>query len=428
MSYDITTKLGSELLRKLGTNAGASVTATDGSVWTRQADGSVVARGISGDTAVVRDLYKGSAAAANDAIADAAARNKARTKELEKLYKDGTDKMASYLAEAAQVAAQNQIAQYNAQKESVQSQYEKMLRQLYIEREQSEQNLAQLLASAGLSGGASESTQLGLDTAYMNALQDGANERDAALRELDRAIASARYDAQMRAMEAYADAQKTRLSGYASAIKAAIAEENAARDAVFKQADSVRDYALGLAQKILASGGTPSEDLLRAAQLSDADAAALYVAPEVEEEKPLLTLAQAISAIQNGTVSEAVQNAYDYYMGEGAYDRFASTVAAQKKTAASKKSSSGGSTAKSKEEKAAERAAKKQADLEDVRFTYDARTGEYTLNGRVFKTRGEFVFALRQKKLTTAQKDFLDDQCKAYRMPKIKFVDEDEEE
>lgn len=40
------------------------------------------------------------------------------------------------------------------------------------------------------------------------------------------------------------------------------------------------------------------------------------------KDKPSMTLAQAEKAIENGTVTDAVRYAYDYYMGEGAYEQF----------------------------------------------------------------------------------------------------------
>ena len=41
-----------------------------------------------------------------------------------------------------------------------------------------------------------------------------------------------------------------------------------------------------------------------------------------EKAKPTMTLAQANSAIENGLVTDAVKYAFDYYMGDGAYEQF----------------------------------------------------------------------------------------------------------
>ena len=52
------------------------------------------------------------------------------------------------------------------------------------------------------------------------------------------------------------------------------------------------------------------------------------------KDKPSMTLAQAEKAIENGTVTDAVRYAYDYYMGEGAYEQFYGADTAENENAA----------------------------------------------------------------------------------------------
>ena len=66
-----------------------------------------------------------------------------------------------------------------------------MFRQLYIDREQSEKNLAQQMAAFGVTGGVSESALLGLDTSYQEALQQGEQTRIDAIGNLEQAIVQA---------------------------------------------------------------------------------------------------------------------------------------------------------------------------------------------------------------------------------------------
>ena len=52
------------------------------------------------------------------------------------------------------------------------------------------------------------------------------------------------------------------------------------------------------------------------------------------KDKPSMTLAQAEKAIENGAVTDAVRYAYDYYMGEGAYEQFYGAGTAENENAA----------------------------------------------------------------------------------------------
>lgn len=78
-------------------------------------------------------------------------------------------------------------ADYNASKESINNDAAKSLREAYINRMQSQKNLAQNMAAQGLSGGASETTMAGLSNNYGNArnnIETTANENLGNLRNL----------------------------------------------------------------------------------------------------------------------------------------------------------------------------------------------------------------------------------------------------
>ena len=96
---------------------------------------------------------------------------------------------------------QNLQSDYNASRDSVNSDATKSLREAYINKMQSQKNLAQNMAAQGLSGGASETTMAGLSNNYGNArnnIETTANENLGDLRRL--------YDTNRNsAMQAYND-------------------------------------------------------------------------------------------------------------------------------------------------------------------------------------------------------------------------------
>lgn len=99
---------------------------------------------------------------------------------------------------------------------------------------------------------------------------------------------------------------------------------------------AARQLQQGQVDAILAAGGMPTADMiagsgydqtyiqaLRDAYLREQGTqAARKVSRASGGGKPNMTLAQAENAIKNGRVTDAVIRAYDYYMGDGAYQKF----------------------------------------------------------------------------------------------------------
>lgn len=108
-----------------------------------------------------------------------------------------------------------------------------------------------------------------------------------------------------------------------------------------QQAD--REFQQNQVDAILSAGGTPTEEMVAASGLNQTYVNALreaYLRQQSQKAarassgrssggsrssgggKPKMTLAQAQTAIKNGQVTDAVVYAYDYYMGDGAYQKF----------------------------------------------------------------------------------------------------------
>lgn len=95
--------------------------------------------------------------------------------------------------------------------------------------------------------------------------------------------------------------------------------------------ETAYDQALAKAQTLAAGGnfsgykalGYTDEEIASLKSAYDREMAAEMLARRSGgKDKPSMTLAQAEKAIENGTVTDAVRYAYDYYMGEGAYEQF----------------------------------------------------------------------------------------------------------
>lgn len=121
--------------------------------------------------------------------------------------------------EAAQRAAVNQaINQLSGQKGDVEQSYDDLYRQLYLDRRMAEKNMPQQLAAMGISGGLSESTLLGTQTAYTDALRQGEQEKLGTLNDIDQAIANAQLTGDINIAQQAAQLAMNRLQSYGDLI------------------------------------------------------------------------------------------------------------------------------------------------------------------------------------------------------------------
>lgn len=121
--------------------------------------------------------------------------------------------------QAAQQAAVNQVVnQLSGQKGDIEQSYDDLYRQLYIDRRMAEKNLPQQLAAMGISGGLSESTLLGTQTAYTDALRHGEQEKLGALSDIDQAISDARLTGDINIANQAAQLAMNRLQSYSDLV------------------------------------------------------------------------------------------------------------------------------------------------------------------------------------------------------------------
>lgn len=149
------------------------------------------------------------------------------------LYQDYMDQMNKQYDEIAaqQEAAQNAavqqaINQLTGQKTGIEQSYDDLYRQLYIDRRRAEKNLPQQMAAMGVSGGLAEGTALGIQTDYMNALQQGEREKLNTLNDIDQAISDARLTGDIGIAQQAAQLALNRLQSYGNIVSAMQDQQN----------------------------------------------------------------------------------------------------------------------------------------------------------------------------------------------------------
>ena len=287
---------------------------------------------------------------------------------------------ASALAEqqkANQASVDKTVNTLEGQKQSTTQSYAEMFRQLYRQKKNAQKNIGQQMAAQGVTGGASESTLLGLETDYSEALRQGNQGRADALGELERAITAAKLDGDIANAQLAVDSAKERTAGYANVLQTLLSryDNQQAQKTAYEREDAANEqsYARQLALSIAQGGNMPTDELLSAAGMTRADAVAIvnsvsqsrreeenelkysqalekaetlaaygdfsgyealgYTAEQIaamratydaatqksgntDTAKPLLTAAQTLSALESGVVNDSTLAAYEYWYGQ----------------------------------------------------------------------------------------------------------------
>ena len=155
------------------------------------------------------------------------------------LYKNIIDQMfsdASAQQEAAQRAAIEQaVNDLSGQKTGIVQSYDDLYKQLYLERRRAEKNLPQQLAAMGISGGMSESSALGIQNSYANALAQGEQEKLNTLNDIDQAIANARLTGEIGIAQQAAQLAMDKLSAYGSYVNGLMNQQQYYNNFLFNQ-------------------------------------------------------------------------------------------------------------------------------------------------------------------------------------------------
>lgn len=192
------------------------------------------------------------------------------------------DSYAKILAEqqrAQQAAVQQAVNGLEAQKTTTNDTYNQYFRQAYIDKMNAQKNINQRLAAQGITGGAAESTLLGLNTSYADALRSMEQGRIRDLEGLDRAITDARLTGDIEGANAAANTIREQTASYSDTLRYLLdqAEAQNVRQNAYDREDaaSSRAWAQQLALNALNNGNMPDSDTLEAANMSADYAAAI---------------------------------------------------------------------------------------------------------------------------------------------------------
>lgn len=252
--------------------AGSKIVGSDGSVWLKNKDGSTTITK-NGQTYTIGKQGN-----------NASEELEALRRELQQLYGEQGSYAQALAAqqEANRANVQKAVGSLQDQKRDTETSYANMFRQLYLNKMKSQKNIGQQLAAQGKTGGAAESTLLGLDTSYSDALRQGEQGRIGALGDLDRAITDAELTGDIANAELAAANAKERTDSYADVLRDLMDrydQQNAQNTAYEREdADNARAYAYKTAMQLLQSGSMASDELLESAGISKADAQAMVAA------------------------------------------------------------------------------------------------------------------------------------------------------
>ena len=219
------------------------------------------------------------------------------------------------------------VNELEGQKKDTDHSYANLFKQLYLNKMAAKKNIGQQMAAQGVTGGAAESTMLGLDTNYQEALRQGEEGRIAAVGELDQAISDARLTGDITDAQLAADNARERAASYATVLQNLINRYDTQAAIQREEEANTKAYAYQTAMQLLQNGNMASDELLTAAGISKADAAAVVSAVTAAKkqasynggtygQKPTTAQVEvALNAALNGDRSEAVVSAIEGYYG-----------------------------------------------------------------------------------------------------------------
>lgn len=301
--------------------AGSKIVGSDGSVWLKNKDGS---------TTITKNGQTYTIGAQGNGTSEEL---EALRRELQQLYGEQGSYAQALAAqqEANRANVQKAVGNLQDQKRDTETSYANMFRQLYLNKMKSQKNIGQQLAAQGKTGGAAESTLLGLDTSYSDALRQGEQGRIGALGDLDRAITDAELTGDIANAELAAANAKERTDSYADVLRDLMDrydQQNTQNTAYEREdADNARAYAYKTAMQLLQSGSMASDELLESAGISKADAQAMVAAVAAQRaatkssgrttsSKPSAASAEvALAAALGGDSSDNVRQILESYYG-----------------------------------------------------------------------------------------------------------------
>ena len=222
-------------------NAGASVVDSTGKTWVKGGDP---------DAGLSIDAYKAkygvSGASSNSYkpnygdMGDEIAYNP-----YEEAYRESQrrlEEMEAQIREQNRLAVEQGTNRLNAQKSNINQAADENARQAYIQYMQSQKALPQQLASQGVSGGATETANLGLQTAYQNNVNAINQNKANRLQEIDNAIVDLQNTGDLSTVEQVLANNQAALDAYMNTFDKGVGYNQWANTFNASRVDANRDY------------------------------------------------------------------------------------------------------------------------------------------------------------------------------------------
>ena len=195
-------------------NAGASVTDSTGKTWTK---------GGSSVKEVEEDIYN----PYEDQI---------------ERYKKAYEDLEAQIRERNRLAVEQGTNRLNAQKSNINQAADENARQAYVQYMQSQKALPQQLASQGVSGGATETANLGLQTTYQNNVNAINQNKANRLQEIDNAIVDLQNTGDLSTVEQVLANNQAALDAYMNTFDKGVGYNQWANTFNASRADANREY------------------------------------------------------------------------------------------------------------------------------------------------------------------------------------------
>ena len=171
----------------------------------------------------------------------------------EEAYKESQrrlEEMEAQIREQNRLAVEQGTNRLNAQKSNINQAADENARQAYVQYMQSQKALPQQLASQGVSGGATETANLGIQTAYQNNVNAINQNKANRLQEIDNAIVDLQNTGDLSLVEQVLANNQAALDAYTSTFDKGVSYNQWANQ--FNRNNKVQDAQLALEEKAYA--------------------------------------------------------------------------------------------------------------------------------------------------------------------------------
>ena len=224
-------------------NTGASVVDSTGKTWTKGGDPDA---GLSTEAYLSKYGVSGGSSNAYAPNYGQVSTEKITANPYEEAYKESQrrlEEMEAQIREQNRLAVEQGTNRLEAQKTNINQAADENARQAYVQYMQSQKALPQQLASQGVSGGATETANLGLQTAYQNNVNAINKNKANRIQEIDNAIVDLKNTGDLSMVEQVLANNQTALDAYMSTFDKGVGYNQWANQYNANRTDTLADQA-----------------------------------------------------------------------------------------------------------------------------------------------------------------------------------------